>query len=99
MECRRPYDITFWAVYFAQFPAMGFGKFTKTDAPKIVLMDTPNNQPTFVEFVEMVKQMRHNQRRYANNPKPEINETRLKYEKEVDTVVAKLTDTQTKLPL
>ena len=60
-------------------------------------MESPNSQPTFAEFVEMVKQMRHNQRRFANNPKPEINETRIKCEKEVDLVIIQMTDTQIKL--
>lgn len=52
---------------------------------------------TFEVFVEMVKQMRHNQRRFENFRKPEIDETRKKLEKEVDDVVAKITDTQKKL--
>ena len=52
---------------------------------------------TFDSFVEMVKQMRHNQRRFENTGKPEINETRKKWESDVDAVIAKLTDTQMKL--
>lgn len=62
-------------------------------------MDNPNkNSPITLEaFVEMVKQMRHNQRRFENFRKPEIDDTRRKWEKEVDEVVAKMTDTQKKL--
>lgn len=62
-------------------------------------MENPiNNSPvTFEVFVEMVKQMRHNQRRFDRLRKPEIDETRKKCEKEVDEVVAKITDTQKKL--
>lgn len=52
---------------------------------------------TLDSFVEMVKQMRHNQRRFENTRKPEINETRKKWESDVDAVIAKLTDTQMKL--
>ena len=59
-------------------------------------METPT-PVTFEAFIEMVKQMRHNQRRFENQNKPEINETRIKCEKEVDLVIAQMTDTQIKL--
>lgn len=49
---------------------------------------------TFDEFVDLVKNMRHNQRRYENLRRSEINETRKGYEKKVDDIIAKLTDTQ-----
>ena len=55
-------------------------------------METP--PVTFEAFVEMVKQMRHNQRRFENLNKPEINKTRKEWEKEVDAAVAQLTDKQ-----
>ena len=58
-------------------------------------METP--PVTFEAFVEMVKQMRHNQRRFENLNKPEINDTRKDWEKKVDAAVAQLTDTQKKL--
>ena len=58
-------------------------------------METP--PVTFEAFIEMVKQMRHNQRRFENLNKPEINKTRKEWEKEVDAAVAQLTDTQKKL--
>ena len=45
----------------------------------------------------MVKQMRHNQRRCQRNPTPEKLATLERWEKEVDAVVAVLTDTQMKL--
>ena len=49
---------------------------------------------TLSEFVEMVKQMRHNQRRCKRNPTPEKMATLEKWERDVDAVVAVLTDTQ-----
>lgn len=52
---------------------------------------------TLSEFVEMVKQMRHNQRRCKRNPTPEKLATLEKWERDVDAVVAVLTDTQMKL--
>lgn len=52
---------------------------------------------TLKEFVELVKQMRHNQRRYFAQRRPEILETCKRLEHEVDAIVAKLTDKQMKL--
>lgn len=52
---------------------------------------------TIKEFAELVKQMRYNQRRYFAQRRPEILETCKKLEKEVDAIVAKITDTQMKL--
>lgn len=52
---------------------------------------------TIKEFAELVKQMRHNQRRYFAQRRPEILGTCKKLEKEVDAIVAKITDTQMKL--
>ena len=63
------------------------------------------NQPTTVEhdsitlgeFVEMVKQMRHNQRRCKRNPTPEKLATLESWERKVDEIISILTDTQKKL--
>lgn len=52
---------------------------------------------TAKELAEMVKQMRHNQRRCQRNPTTEKLATLERWEKEVDAVVAVLTDTQMKL--
>lgn len=64
-------------------------------------MEAYNNRPvaeiTAKELAEMVKQMRHNQRRSKHNPTPEKLATLERWEKEVDAVVAVLTDTQMKL--
>ena len=49
---------------------------------------------TAKELAEMVKQMRHNQRRYFAQRRPEILETCKRLEHEVDAIVAKLTDKQ-----
>lgn len=49
------------------------------------------------EFAELVRQMRHNQRRYFAQRRPEILETCKRLEHEVDAIVAKLTDKQMKL--
>lgn len=57
-----------------------------------------NNPDEILEYmVERVKQMRHNQRRYQRTGKPEILETLEPLEKEVDTLITKLTDTQLQL--
>lgn len=64
-------------------------------------MEAYNNRPaaeiTAKELAEMVKQMRHNQRRSKHNPTPEKLATLERWEKEVDAIVAVLTDTQMKL--
>lgn len=61
-------------------------------------MATPQElKINWVEFIDLVKQMRHNQRRFENLRREEINETRKKLELEVDTVIAQLTDTQLEL--
>lgn len=52
---------------------------------------------TLEEFAELVKQMRHNQRRYFAQRRPEILATCKKLESEVDAVIAKLFDKQLKL--
>lgn len=52
---------------------------------------------TAKELAEMVKQMRHNQRRCERNPTPEKIATRTAWEQKVDGVIAVLTDTQMKL--
>ena len=54
-------------------------------------------QITVREFAEMVKQMRHNQRRCQRNPTPEKLATLESWERRVDAVVAVVTDTQLKL--
>lgn len=52
---------------------------------------------TLIEFVEMVKQMRHNQRRCKRNPTPEKLATLENWERKVDDVISILTDTQKRL--
>lgn len=52
---------------------------------------------TLPEFVEMVKQMRHNQRRCQRNPTPEKLATLESWEKQVDYIIGILTDTQIKI--
>lgn len=52
---------------------------------------------TLEELAQMVKQMRHNQRRCERNPTPEKVATRTAWEQKVDGVIAVLTDTQMKL--
>lgn len=52
---------------------------------------------TLEEFAELVKQMRHNQRRCQRNPTPEKLATLESWERKVDAVIAVLTDTQMKL--
>ena len=62
---------------------------------------TPQNENlaeiTLPEFVEMVKQMRHNQRRCQRNPTPEKLATLESWEKQVDYIIGILTDTQIKI--
>lgn len=65
----------------------------ETKAPQI---ENPE-KITAKDLAEMVKQMRHNQRRCQRNPTPEKLATLERWEKEVDAVVAVLTDTQMKL--
>lgn len=52
---------------------------------------------TLEEFSELVKQMRHNQRRYFAQRRPEILATCKKLESEVDAVIAKLFDKQLRI--
>lgn len=52
---------------------------------------------TLEEFAELIRQMRHNQRRYFAQRRPEILETCKRLESEVDTIVAKITDKQMRL--
>lgn len=47
---------------------------------------------TLEDFAELVKQMRHNQRRYFAQRRPEILNTCKELEKQVDELVAKITD-------
>lgn len=65
----------------------------ETKAPQI---ENPE-KITIREFAEMVKQMRHNQRRCQRNPTPEKLATLESWERRVDAVVAVVTDTQLKL--
>ena len=55
------------------------------------------NPITLSEFVEMVKQMQHNQRRCKRNPTPEKLATLESWERKVDDIISMLTDTQKKL--
>lgn len=52
---------------------------------------------TLEEFAELIRQMRHNQRRYFAQRRPEILATCKKLEREVDAIVAKITDKQMRL--
>lgn len=52
---------------------------------------------TLEMFAGLVRQMRHNQRRYQALRRPEILETCKEYERQVDEIVAKLFDTQLRL--
>lgn len=52
---------------------------------------------TYTDFINAIKQMRHNQRRCQRNPTPEKLATLESWERKVDAVVAVLTDTQMKL--
>ncbi len=65
----------------------------ETKAPQI---ENPE-KITAKDLAEMVKQMRHNQRRCQRNPTPEKLATLESWERKVDAVVAVLTDTQMKL--
>lgn len=65
----------------------------ETKAPQI---ENPE-KITAKDLAEMVKQMRHNQRRCERNPTPEKIATRTAWEQKVDGVIAVLTDTQMKL--
>lgn len=65
----------------------------ETKAPQI---ENPE-KITVREFAEMVKQMRHNQRRCQRNPTTEKLATLESWERRVDAVVAVVTDTQLKL--
>lgn len=49
------------------------------------------------EFAELIRQMRHNQRRYFAQRRPEILETCKRLEGEIDAIVAKITDKQMRL--
>lgn len=52
---------------------------------------------TLEEFAELIRQMRHNQRRYFVQRRPEILATCKKLESEVDAVIAKMFDKQLKM--
>lgn len=52
---------------------------------------------TLEEFAELIRQMRHNQRRYFAQRRPEILATCKKLESEVDAVIAKMFDKQLKM--
>ena len=65
----------------------------ETKAPQI---ENPE-KITVRECAEMVKQMRHNQRRCQRHPTPEKLATLESWERRVDAVVAVVTDTQLKL--
>lgn len=52
------------------------------------------NESELKIFIDLVKQMRHNQKRYNRFQKPEIRDTLDAIEKEVDDIINKLTDNQ-----
>lgn len=61
-------------------------------------MENQNIEPvTFPEFMEMVRQMRHNQRRCLFNLTTEKIQTREYWEKQVDDVLSRYFDVQLKL--
>lgn len=66
------------------------------ETEKALQIENPD-KITLEEFAELVKQMRHNQRRYFAQRRPEILETCKRLEHEVDAIVAKLTDRQLSL--
>lgn len=49
---------------------------------------------TLIEFANLVKQMRHNQRRYILQRRPEVLETCNRLEQQVDEIVSKITEVQ-----
>lgn len=55
------------------------------------------NERDFNQFVELVKQMRHNQRRYFNLRRPEILATCKELERQVDEAIAEITNPQKQL--
>lgn len=55
------------------------------------------DKTTLEEFAELVRQMRHNQRRYFAQRRPEILATCKKLESEVDAVIAKVFDKQLRM--
>ena len=63
------------------------------ETEKALQIENPD-KITLEEFAELVKQMRHNQRRYFAQRRPEILVTCKRLEHEVDAIVAKLTDKQ-----
>lgn len=63
------------------------------ETEKALQIENPD-KITLEEFAELVKQMRHNQRRYFAQRRPEILGTCKRLEHEVDAIVAKLTDKQ-----
>jgi hypothetical protein len=60
------------------------------------LADEPSRK-TIDQFVELVKQMRHNQRRYFNLRRPEILATCKELERQVDEAIAEITNLQKQL--
>lgn len=52
---------------------------------------------TLDEFIKLVKQMRHNQRRYRRNQKTEVLQTLEPIEKEIDDLIARYFERQIKL--
>ena len=50
-----------------------------------------------VAFAQLVRQMRHNQRRYINIQRPDIKQVAERYENEVDNILKALFDAQQKL--
>ena len=63
------------------------------ETEKALQIENPD-KITLEEFAELVKQMRHNQRRYFAQRRQEILETCKRLEHEVDAIVSKLTDKQ-----
>lgn len=62
-----------------------------TKRPKI------ENLGEITEFVELVRQMRYNQRRYFNTRNPDVLKISKELERKVDSLIARAYDTQTSL--
>jgi hypothetical protein len=67
-----------------------------TEEEKAPQIENPR-EITLEEFAELVRQMRHNQRRYFAQRRPEILAICKKLESEVDAIIAKMFDKQMKL--
>ena len=67
--------------------------------PEMEKMPKNENLPkiTFEEFIELVKKMRQQQRRYSATRNQEVLAESKKLEQQVDSIIAKMSDTQLSL--